>query len=78
MRAVVWCSVRFCIWGEIKGLGLQIQLTVEDAGVFTMPWSATVTFRRALDEWPELVSAENPEWYPGAYSEVPTADKPDF
>jgi hypothetical protein len=61
-----------------KGKGLQIQLTVEDAGVFTMPWSATVTFRRALDEWPELVCAENPEWYPGAYSEVPTAQKPDF
>ena len=42
-----------------KGKGLQIQLTVEDAGAFTMPWSATLTFRRALDEWRELVCAEN-------------------
>jgi hypothetical protein len=61
-----------------KGEGLQLQLTVDDAAAFTMPWSATVTFRRALDEWVELVCAENREWYPGTYSEVPTADKPDF
>jgi hypothetical protein len=36
-----------------KGKGLQILLTVEDRGAFTMPWSATLTFRRALDEWRE-------------------------
>ena len=67
-----------------KGKGLQIRLTVEDAGGFTMPWSATLTFRRAwddrraLDEWRELVCAENIQWYPGTYSEVPTAQRPDF
>jgi hypothetical protein len=61
-----------------KGKGLQIQLAVEDAGAFTKPWSATLTFRRALDEWRELVCAENTQWYSGTYSEVPTADKPDF
>jgi hypothetical protein len=61
-----------------RGKGLQVVLTVEDGGAFTMPWSATVTFRRALPEWPELVCAENPKWYPGRYSEVPTAEKPDF
>jgi hypothetical protein len=43
-----------------------------------MPWSATLTFRRALDEWRELVCAENTEWFPGTYSAVPMADKPDF
>jgi hypothetical protein len=59
-------------------MGLQIELMVEDAGAFTMRWSATITFRRALDEWPELVCAENTEWYPGTHSEVPTAEKPDF
>jgi hypothetical protein len=63
---------------DYKGKGLQVQLTIEDAGAFTTPWSSTVTFRRALDEWSELVCAENPEWYPGVYSEVPTAQKPDF
>jgi hypothetical protein len=61
-----------------KGKGLQIQVTVEDEGAFTMPWSATVTFRRALDERLELVCAENLVWYPGKTSTVPRADKPDF
>ncbi len=61
-----------------KGKGLQIQLTVEDKGAFTMPWSATLTFRRALDEWRELVCAENIQWHPGTYAEAPTANKPDF
>jgi hypothetical protein len=61
-----------------KGKGLQIQVTVEDEGVFTMPWSATVTFRRAFDERLELVCAENIRWYPAKNSAVPRADKPDF
>jgi len=61
-----------------KGKGLQIALTVEDGGAFTTPWSATVTFRRALDEWVELVCPENLQWHPGTYSAVPTAQKPDF
>jgi hypothetical protein len=61
-----------------KGKGLQIDVTVEDRGAFTMPWSATVTLRRALDEQLELVCAENREWYPGKTAAVPTADNPDF
>jgi hypothetical protein len=61
-----------------KGKGLQIKVTVEDEGAFTMPWSATVTFRRAIDERLELVCAENLQWYPGKSSAVPRADKPDF
>jgi hypothetical protein len=42
-----------------------------------MPWSATVTYRRALGEWPEYVCAENTHEYYGERA-VPTADKPDF
>ena len=61
-----------------RGKGLQIEVTVEDAGAFTTPWSATVTLRRARDERLELVCAENRQWYPGMESEVPKADKPDF
>jgi hypothetical protein len=61
-----------------KGKGLQIQVTVEDEGAFTMPWSATVTFRRAFDERLELVCAERLQWFPGKNSAVPHADKPDF
>jgi hypothetical protein len=88
MKAVVWAAKEHAQSNNpgsgprpdpnYKGKGLQIQLTVEDAGAFTMPWSATLTFRRALNEWRELVCAENTEWFPGTYSAVPMADKPDF
>ena len=61
-----------------KGKGLQIEVAIEDEGAFTTRWTATVTFRRALDERLELVCAENHEWFPGTFSAVPTADKPDF
>jgi hypothetical protein len=61
-----------------KGKGLQIHVTIEDEGVFTTPWTATVTLRRATDERMEVVCADNTLWYPGLHSAVPTADKPDF
>jgi hypothetical protein len=60
-----------------KGKGLQLEFTVEDEGAFTMPWSATVTYRRALGEWPEYVCAENPYELTRKVA-VPAADKPDF
>jgi hypothetical protein len=62
------------------GKGLQLQFTVEDEGVFTTPWSATITYRRpSLAEWPEYICAENPqEYYRGRETRLPTADKPDF
>jgi hypothetical protein len=40
---------------EYKGNGLQLHFTVEDEGAFTTPWSATVTYRRPLGQWPESV-----------------------
>jgi hypothetical protein len=62
-----------------KGNGLQLEFTVDDDGVFTTPWSATITYRRPLTEWVEYVCAENPrEYYAGKDSAVPTAGKPDF
>jgi hypothetical protein len=62
-----------------KGKGLQLHFTVEDEGVFMMPWSATKTYQRPVTEWQEVVCAENPhEYYAGKDSEVPRADKPDF
>jgi hypothetical protein len=63
-----------------KGKGLQLQFTVEDGGVFTVPWSATITYRRPLvTEWGESVCAENiHEYYAGRDTAVPTADRPDF
>jgi len=69
-----------------KDKGLQLEFTVEDAGVFTMPWKATITYLRAGHTgWQERVCAENVQhYYAGAeyYSDkdarIPTADKPDF
>jgi hypothetical protein len=62
-----------------QGKGLQLEFTVEDDGVFTMPWSATMTYRRALGGWPEFACAENiREYYNNRDSKVPTAAKPDF
>jgi hypothetical protein len=62
-----------------RGKVLQLQFTVEDDGVFTMPWSASITYRRALGGWTELICAENRRGSDNEKdSEVPTADKPDF
>jgi hypothetical protein len=67
-----------------KGKGLQLEFTVEDEGVFTLPWSAMITYRRGInsrgtDEWLEAACAENPHlYYAGKDADVPTAKKPDF
>jgi hypothetical protein len=62
-----------------RGKHLQLQFTVDDPGVFTMPWSAAITYARPLGEWPEYACAENPhEYYSGKDAAVPRADKPDF
>ena len=62
-----------------RGKLLQLQFTVDDQGVFTMPWSATVTYGRPQGEWAEYVCAENrQEYYAAKESAVPIADKPDF
>jgi hypothetical protein len=62
-----------------KGKALQLHFSVEDEGVFTMPWSATITYRRVTREWPETVCAENVrEYYASAHTAVPRADKPEF
>jgi hypothetical protein len=62
-----------------RGKHLQLVFTVEDPGVFTMPWKATITYGRGSNEWPETVCAENThEYYNNKNSDVPSAAKPDF
>ena len=61
-----------------SGRYLQLRFTIEDEGVFTTPWSATMTYVRDPDGWPEMVCAENMLWYSGKEAEAPRADKPDF
>jgi hypothetical protein len=64
---------------DYRGKLLQLHFTVEDEGVFTMPWTATITYRRALGGWTDLICAEN-RFEPTARKEsaVPTANTPDF
>jgi hypothetical protein len=68
-----------------RGKGLQLEFTVEDEGVFTMPWSATITYGRDVSaDWDERICVENVQHdYDGRFfsdtdAHVPTADKPDF
>jgi hypothetical protein len=68
-------------FGNIDGAGkyLQLYLTVEDEGVFTTPWSVTITYGLASGELDEVVCAENRhEYYYNKDSDVPTDEKPDF
>jgi hypothetical protein len=83
-----WRTPPFRIGPDIdpddKGNGLQLQFTVEDDGVFTTPWSATITYRpgknsQGSNKLEESVCAENPhEYSAGKDAAVPTATKPDF
>jgi hypothetical protein len=64
---------------DYRGKYLQLLVTVDDDAVFTMPWSATVTYGRPFGEWLENVCAENPRKYGTEKDvQVPTAEKPDF
>jgi hypothetical protein len=80
-----WRPVAVVIDPNYRGKGLQLEFTVEDPGVFTMPWSATMTYSRPdTTEWEERVCAENVQHeYDGQFfsekdAHIPTADKPDF
>jgi hypothetical protein len=70
---------------DYKGKGLQLELSVEDEGVFTMPWSASMIYWPPLvpmGQWPEITCAENANGYdgrnPAKKAPMPIADKPDF
>jgi hypothetical protein len=63
-----------------RGKGLQLEFTVEDEGVLTQPWSASISYRRPLGDWPEMACAENSAGHFGGEKApaMPTASKPDF
>jgi hypothetical protein len=62
-----------------RGKVLQLHFTVEDEAVFTMPWTATITYRPAVGGWTDLICSENiHEYYGGKDAAVPQADRPDF
>ena len=85
IAAKEWPPVGIQVDRNYRGKGLQLEFTVEDEGVFTMPWSATITYGRdANPEWDERICAENIGHdttllhYSDPNARVPTADKPDF
>lgn len=61
-----------------RGKVLQLHFTVEDNGVFTMPWTGTITYRPNIGPWDEVVCADNIQWYSGKDMAVPQTEKPDF
>ena len=67
------------VFSRHRGKFLQLHLTIEDEGVFTAPWTATLTYVPARnDQLREDVCAENMQFYPHKNAAVPTAVKPDF
>jgi hypothetical protein len=74
--------VRFDIYGAEVDLdtsqkALQVEVTVDDPGVFTRPWSGLVTYQRESG-WPEMVCAESLRESSGPERKVPVAGKADF
>jgi hypothetical protein len=68
------------VFSNHRGKFLQSHLTIEDDGVFTTPWTATVTYVPGDDDFPEEVCAGNVHQYYYDHSDtnVPRAEKPDF
>ena len=65
--------------------GIEITITVEDPGAFTMPWKAKVDWRAGTpprsDHWEEDICADNGDGYgfdPEQLIPMPHADRPDF
>jgi hypothetical protein len=70
---------------DYKGKGVQLEFVVEDQGVFTMPWSATITYLRgARTQWEERICAENVQhdydhqYFSDKDARLPTAEVSDF
>ena len=67
------------VWSRHRGKFMQVQVTVEDEGVFTAPFTATLTYVPNPGPLEESICAENThEYYGNKDSDVPKADKPDF
>jgi hypothetical protein len=67
------------VFSRHRGKFLQLHLTIEDEGVFTTPWTATITYVPGPDVWLETVCAENThQYYYNNEADVPRTEKPDF
>lgn len=67
------------VWSAHRGKFMQVQVTVEDEGVFTSPFTATLTYVPNPAPLEESICAENThEYYNNKEADVPKAGKPDF
>ena len=68
------------VYSNHRGKFLQLHLTIEDAGVFTTPWTATLTYVPAANIPGESICAENIHqyYYDRSDADVPRTGKPDF
>jgi hypothetical protein len=62
------------------GKAVQISISVDDPGAFTMPWSATQRWRRVARGpiFEEPCNENNADHFSHSLLPTPTADKPDF
>ncbi len=64
---------------DTKLKGLRLEVTMEDAKVFTQPVTAVVTYRQLTFGWREDVCADNPfEHYKDEWVGLPTENHPGF
>jgi len=80
-----WQGLAARVGPNFTGEGMQLEFTVEDPGVFTMPWKGIITYAADSNTgWEERICAENiqHEYALNVFSDptphTPTADKPDF
>jgi hypothetical protein len=68
------------VFSAHRGKFLQVHVMIEDEGVFTTPWTATMTYVPGPEQFPETVCAENRHqyYYNNDDADVPRADRPDF
>jgi hypothetical protein len=67
------------VFSKHRGKFMQVHVTIEDDGVFTTPFTATMTYVPSANPYAEGVCSENPhEYYSGRDSDVPKSAKPDF
>jgi hypothetical protein len=64
---------------DYKDKYLRVDFTIEDAGTFTTPWTASMVYLRDRLEWPEIACAENTfGFHHSKDADLPRAEKPDF
>jgi hypothetical protein len=68
------------VYSNHRGRFLQVHLTIEDEGVFTTPWTATLTYVPGPDVLAEVVCADNIHqyYYDRSDTDVPRTENPDF